>query len=78
MKRKYQVGGQFLAPFTIYRPLGVGGESSLTQTSESGSSKSTKDTAAKDKLDMVKELFKSVVKVSKLSPAFVIALSELA
>jgi len=50
-----------VAPFTVYRPLGVGGESAIsTQTSSSGSSKSEKDTAAKDKLDMIKELFKSV------------------
>lgn len=58
-KRKYQLGG--VAPFTIYRPLGVGGESAVsTQTSDSGSNKSSKDTAAKDKLDMIKELFKQV------------------
>ena len=57
--RKMQLGG--VAPFTVYRPLGVGGESAVsTQTSDSTSSKSSKDTAAKDKLDMIKELFKSV------------------
>lgn len=57
--RKMQLGG--VAPFTVYRPLGAGGESAIsTQTSDSTSSKSSKDTAAKDKLDMIKELFKSV------------------
>ena len=58
--KKFQYGG--VAPFTIYRPLGVGGESSYAQstTSSSGSGKSEKDTAAKDKLDMIKELFKQV------------------
>jgi len=50
-----------VAPFTIYRPLGVGGEEAYKQSIESGSSsKSSKDTAAKDKLDMIKELFKQV------------------
>ena len=57
--KKFQYGG--LAPFTIYRPLGVGGEEAYKQSVESGSSsKSSKDTAAKDKLDMIKELFKQV------------------
>jgi hypothetical protein len=50
-----------VAPFHIYRPLGIGGESAVsTQISDSSSSKSSKDTAAKDKLDMVKKLFESV------------------
>ncbi len=58
--KKFQYGG--VAPFTIYRPLGIGGESSYAQsnTSSSGSGKSEKDTAAKDKLDMIKELFKNI------------------
>ena len=58
--KKFQYGG--VAPFTIYRPLGVGGESSYAQsnTSSSGSGKSEKDTASKDKLDMIKELFKNI------------------
>ena len=55
--RKMQLGG--VAPFTIYRPLGVGGETT-TQISTGTDSKSSKDTAAKDKLDMIKELFKQV------------------
>ena len=50
-----------VAPFTVYRPLGVGGENAVsTQTTNSTDSKSSKDTAAKDKLDMIKELFKQV------------------
>lgn len=57
--RKMQLGG--VAPFTVYRPLGVGGENVVsTQTTSSTDSKSSKDTAAKDKLDMIKELFKQV------------------
>ena len=56
--RKMQLGG--VAPFTVYRPLGVGGESAVnTQTTNSASSDKKSD-AAKDKLDMIKELFKSV------------------
>ena len=63
--RKYQQGG--VAPFTVFRPLGIGGESVIgSQTTSSGSSKSSsssssgKDDAAKNKLDLVKELFKSL------------------
>ena len=59
-KRKYQLGG--VAPFTIYRPLGVGGETAISsQTSSSGSTSSDKKSdKEKDKLDMIKELFKQV------------------
>jgi hypothetical protein len=50
-----------VAPFTVYRPLGAGGENVVsTQTTSSTDSKSSKDTAAKDKLDMIKELFKAI------------------
>jgi len=56
-----------VAPFTIFRPLGIGGESVIgSQTTSSGSSKSSsssssgKDDTAKNKLDLVKELFKSL------------------
>ena len=56
--RKMQLGG--VAPFTIYRPLGAAGGETTTQTSTGTDSKSSKDTAAKDKLDMIKELFKQV------------------
>jgi len=61
--KKYQLGG--VAPFYIYRPYGVGGES-VTSTQSAGasgggsSSGSKKSDSEKDKLDMIKELFKSV------------------
>ena len=58
-----------IAPFYIYRPF-MAGESTYQQSSGTESSKSSKDTAAKDKLDMIKELFKQVqglpVDVSKV------------
>ncbi len=57
-KRKYQLGG--VAPFTIYRPVGVGGETTTQVASSTEGTKSSKDTAAKDKLDMIKEMFKAV------------------
>ena len=60
-RRKYQQGG--VAPFTIYRPITFGGESqmSLEQSSSTSSNTSTKkDTSEKDKLDMIKELFKEI------------------
>ena len=58
--RKMQMGG--VAPFYIYRPYMSGMEQSMsTQTSSGGtSSSSKKDNEGKDKLDMIKELFKSV------------------
>lgn len=60
--RKYQQGG--LAPFTIYRPLGVGGESAVSsQVSNSTSSNSSSDKKSdkeKDKLDLAKKLFESL------------------
>ena len=56
--RKMQLGG--VAPFTIYRPVGVGGETTTQVASSTEGAKSSKDTAAKDKLDMIKEMFKAV------------------
>ena len=58
--KKMQLGG--VAPFTIYRPLGVGGETAVSsQTSSSGGTSSDKKSdKEKDKLDMIKELFKQV------------------
>lgn len=57
--KKMQLGG--VAPFTIYRPLGLGGESAVSsQTISSGNGKSEKDNSSKDKLDMIKELFKAI------------------
>lgn len=55
---RFQQGG--VAPFTIYKPVALGGETS-TQTaissSASGSGKSSKDS---DGLDLMKQLFKSL------------------
>lgn len=56
--RKMQLGG--VAPFTVYRPLGVGGESAVNTQITNSASSDKKSDAAKDKLDMIKELFKSV------------------
>ena len=60
--RKYQQGG--LAPFTIYRPLGVGGESAVSSqvSSSAGSNSSSekKSDKEKDKLDLAKKLFESL------------------
>ena len=62
--RKYQVGGQFLAPFTIYTPaVGVGETTrTVSQDSTGTSSKaasSSKDTSSKDILDLIK-MFKDL------------------
>lgn len=55
--RRYQQGG--VAPFTVYTPLALGGE---TTTSSQTSTSSTKSKGEKDEtLDMIKELFKSAV-----------------
>ena len=57
--RKYQQGG--IAPFTIYRPLGMSGESAMTtQTGTTSSNGKTSSDKGKDQLDMIKELFKAV------------------
>ena len=60
--RKMQMGG--IAPFYIYRPYMSGMEQSMSsQVSASGtssSSSSKKDNEGKDKLDMIKELFKAI------------------
>ena len=56
--RKMQLGG--VAPFTVYRPLGAAGGETTTQTSTGTDSKSSKDDPAKNKLDMIKEMFKAV------------------
>jgi len=53
-----------VAPFYIYRPYMSGMEQSMSsQVSASGtssSSSSKKDNEGKDKLDMIKELFKAI------------------
>lgn len=59
--RKMQMGG--VAPFYIYRPYMSGMEQSMSsQVSASGtsSSSSKKDNEGKDKLNMIKELFKAI------------------
>lgn len=56
--RKIQLGG--VVPFTVYRPLGAAGGETTTQTSTGTDSKSSKDDPAKNKLDMIKEMFKAV------------------
>ena len=56
-KRKYQQGG--VAPFTVYTPVALGGETS-SQISTSSDSRSSKKSEGSDLLDMVKELFKMV------------------
>ncbi len=63
-RRKYQVGGQFLAPFTIYTPaVGVSETArTVSQDSIGTSSKATsssKDTSSKDVLDLIK-MFKDL------------------
>lgn len=58
--KKYQQGG--VAPFTIYKPVALGGETSTqTDTTTATSSKSSKDTEGKETLDLVKSLFKEVL-----------------
>ena len=56
--KKYQLGG--VAPFTVYRPIGVGGESAVSTHTSSSVDSTKKGDAAKDKLDMIKELFKAI------------------
>lgn len=59
--RKMQQGG--VAPFTVFTPMVLGGETSVSsQTDGGGSSRgsSKKDDSGKDTLDMMKELFKQV------------------
>ena len=60
--RKYQQGG--LAPFTIYKPIALGGETTVSsQGSTSGISNSGNGNGkskGSDTLDMIKELFKQV------------------
>ena len=58
--RKYQQGG--VAPFTIYRPAVVGGETTTSTAVDttSGRTSSKKGSDKNETLDMIKELFKSV------------------
>ena len=56
--RKYQQGGT--APFTIYKPVALGGEITTSTQTDTTSSKSSKKDGS-DTLDMIKELFKQVI-----------------
>ena len=57
--RRYQQGG--VAPFMVYTPITLGGETTTSSESSTSSTKtSSKDTSAKDSLDFVKELFKEL------------------
>ena len=57
--RRYQQGG--VAPFLVYTPITLGGETTTSSESSTSSTKaSSKDTSAKDSLDFVKELFKEL------------------
>ena len=57
--RRYQQGG--VAPFLVYTPITLGGETTTSSESSTSSTKaSSKDTNAKDSLDFVKELFKEL------------------
>ena len=59
-RRKYQQGG--VAPFTIYTPVALGGETTSQTAVSSGSSKSSSSKSGEnDTLDMIKELFKAVL-----------------
>lgn len=60
-RRKYQQGGA--APFTIYRPATLGGETTTSSQTGDTTTSSSKASSGKDKndtLDMVKKLFEAV------------------
>lgn len=54
--RRYQSGG--VAPFLVYRPATLGGSTEVS--SQTGSSKSSKEDSGKDTLDFLKKLFESL------------------
>ena len=57
--RRYQQGG--VAPFLVYTPITLGGETTTSSESSTSSTKaSSKDDSAKDSLDFIKELFKEL------------------
>ena len=56
--RKYQQGG--VAPFTVYKPVALGGETTTSTQTDTTSTKSSKKDGS-ETLDMIKELFKQVV-----------------
>ena len=59
--KKYQQGG--VAPFTIYKPIILGGETTTSReySTSSSSSKSSSSSEGKESLDLVKKLFESLV-----------------
>ena len=62
--RRYQQGG--VAPFTVYTPVALGGETSTSSNPgitsiSSGKSSSSKKDKGDDTLDMIKELFKQAL-----------------
>lgn len=57
--KKYQQGG--VAPFTIYKPVALGGETTTTTSSQNTSSDTNKSSSDKETLDLVKSLFKELL-----------------
>ena len=57
--KKYQQGG--LAPFLVYKPTILGGETTTTTQTDSSSSKSSKSSSSTDQeIDLLKDLFKNL------------------
>ena len=59
--KKYQQGG--IAPFTIYKPIALGGETSRTYETSSGSSRSSSKSSSSggnNDLDLLKKLFEAI------------------
>ena len=56
--RRMQQGG--IAPFTVFTPVAIGGETSTQVSNTGGSSKESKFDSAKETLDLVKALFREV------------------
>ena len=57
--KKYQQGG--VAPFTVYTPVSMGGESTRASQYDSSSKTSSKDNEGKETLDLMKSLFKEML-----------------
>ena len=56
--RKYQQGG--VAPFLVYKPIALGGESTTSVSTDTSSTKS-KNSEGKDTLDLVKSMFEKML-----------------
>ena len=56
--KKYQQGG--VAPFTIYKPVALGGETTTSTQTDTSSTKSSKNEEEKNTLDFIKTLFNQV------------------